>query len=347
MKIALALAVLLSAPSPQDVTYDNPELGFSMKHPATWQVSTKKGDSRILIPIADSKEHAILEIFSALYRSDPEIWQTTQLRVNEQLKRTVHRQWQEEFMGVPLLLTKISYEDRGEPKVALIGLLYTATPRKMNFRLTSAAGVYDTVEYEVRSALQTLRTIDGSLPTAENPNRTVDTAQTTRPPVITRIDGGPLPPKEIHKGEVAVEATAAGRPVVLRMPAPWGAVADGEWFVLRHPDLKGALRVDVASVLDSDPAIRGLFKASTGSLDLFEKVARRDENRPVQNRAGAQTSAIWRTGASSTGPLTTCDAAGWLGDFYWLLEYRLAGEAGPEDRKLVEALIDGMSVEPS
>jgi hypothetical protein len=344
---AFAFALVLAAPSGQDSVYSNPELGFAMTHPSTWQVSTRRGDSRILIPIGTTGDQAILEIYGAMDRSEPDVWQTIQLRANEQLKREVRRQWQEEILGVPLLLTKVAYENKGTPTTALVGLLYVAKPRKMMFRLTSPSEHYDSMEFEFRSALQTLRTLDNTLPRAEDPSKPLPTTptRTTRPTVITSVRQDAAGGREVQKGEVAVPTRAAGREVVLHLAAGWAAAPHGEEFVVTHPDLKGTATVRVESTLDSVSPLRALFLASGQSLQDFTKVARRDEPRPRQNRAGAQTNVIWRFGQKGAEDLTTCEAVGSIGDFYWVLTYRFNGKLSAGEQKLLESLVDAMSVD--
>jgi hypothetical protein len=335
--------------APDTATYSNRSLGISFTHPSDWQVSTTGRESRILMPIPDSEERAELHIFAADFRDEPDIWQTTQVRINEQLGRQVVRQWQEEILGVPFLLTRIQFVEKEVPKVSLTGLVYSATPSKLLFRLTASPVNFEKAEFEWRQALQSLRTLSGAIPAAEDPNRPPEERRpTTGSTRSVTFREEKRDPSEFVKAPVVVEVTAAGRELELRLPQGWAADREPECkvLVLRHPDLRAPVKLLVASSLDSDAAIRALFKASDESLQQFTSVSRREEPNPRVNRAGARLMQIWRTGRSRDGDLFTGDAAGATGDFYWLLSYRAESKDQlNRDRRLIESLIDAMSVE--
>src|SRR4051812_15977869 len=104
-------------------TYTNTELGLSFNYPKSWKVTKVKvrnrtkfditnpktwrpastdNTTRFLLPVEGSKQDGTLEIYSAQFFAETDIWQYSQKDINDQMKRPVLRQWQEEILGVPL-----------------------------------------------------------------------------------------------------------------------------------------------------------------------------------------------------------------------------------------------------
>ncbi len=353
MKFALLASVLLSfqgAPPPQTATFTDKRLGLSFDHPATWIVGKpEKNSTKVRIPIAGTTESADLEIYRGAFASPPDIWQTSQLRLNEQLRRRVTRQWEQEILGAPMLLTRIEFEAAGRPMNTLTGLFYTRSPEKLLFRLTAPASEFDKAQYEFETAMQTLRTVSGGLPQAEDPDRRPDPQAPAQkpaepPPPRRRLETN-APTVKLVKAPVVIPATVSERNVELRVPSGWTAEAgDGGGMTLRHPSLSSQIRLSLHSTLDSEAAMRTLLRASGESLKDFQKVSTRQEDEPKANQAGCTVVAIWRTGVAASGNLTTLDATGAMGEFYFLVSYRPQNVA---DRKLLEALLNAVSIEPA
>jgi len=333
----------------QTKVFSNSEYGLAFEHPSSWQISTKKGDSKIVVPLEGGLT-ATIEIYSVVFNADTEIWRNVQKNIVLQMKRQLVEQQEEEILGVPLLTTRSRYTEKGIPTVSLSGLIYSATPRKMLFRLTAPESVFPEAESKWRGVLQSLRTVSGKPLSTEDPSRKVDLKEfktvPERPVKVTRIEGVRKQEGEIRKGEISVPLRVANRDVVLHIPQGWqGEVtAEGE-VTVRHPDLSEPLKVSIFFALDSEPPARSLFKASSRSLDLFSAVTKREEVAPTRNKAGATVQAVWRWGKSTSGDLATCEATGLLGDFYWLLTYRCTGMGSINEKKLIDSLIATMSVE--
>jgi len=370
-----------STAAPTTKTFTDYQMGMAFDYPSTWTLVTdpepkkKKalvdlgsilGKKRKAVPAAGKQStqetlfyvptsgHAAdLEIYSALWDQTPELWESVQADAAKNLNRKVVKQWREEILGVPLLLTQLSYDDAGGPVYTLSGLVYSRTPYKMQFVLTANMEDFESADYEVRQALQTLRTTSGALPVAEDPNHPLDKTAyvnvNNKAPQVLVMSLPPADPTKAKKGSVVVNATAAGQKVLLTMPAGWsvdGPAADGT-ITLHNAAITGTITVTVASVVDSDPAQSAILKATAQSLDLFDKVTQRDEVTNKFSTAGAETDTIWRNGQTASGPMTTCEAYGSTGDNYWLLRYQLKGTTSAEERKAIEALVDGMSVDPA
>ena len=169
--ILLALAVHQGS---DQMEYRNPELNLGFNHPKSWVFTTdKKGVTRATLPVANAVERAKLEVFSVAYNAEPDLWETIEKDFLKQAKGEVVRQWREEIMGVPLLLTQGTYKDKGDAREILSGLMYARAPRKLRFRLIGSPEGFENVEYEFRKVLQTLHSIDGTKPTSEDPNRKI------------------------------------------------------------------------------------------------------------------------------------------------------------------------------
>lgn len=351
MKTALALCVALAMiASASGATFTSAVLGLTFQHPDNWKVITKKGDTRITMPL-DNGDVAQLLIFPRSFNSDIDLWNSVERDIANQEKRTVDSQTQEEIMGVPLLLTRVKYTEKGRAMESLSGLVYSATPRKLLFRLIASESSFDKAEQAWRSALNTLRTSDGKLPKAEDPNRKVTPeevkAAAEGPTKISQIQ--PDKPKRtvFHKGQVAIDASAAGHKVQLRVPTGWLGRRDADGSVtLTHPELSAPLKVSILSSLDSDEPDRALDRAAVGSLGAFTVVLEREDTKAVANLAGAIVQQVWRKGTADKGSITSCDAIGVTGDYYWVFSYRgTLPVPATKDARLLEALIKVMSVE--
>jgi hypothetical protein len=344
--LALLLGVSLQA---QAKTFSNADLDLSFQHPGNWKVSTgKKGDSKFEIPLSGGGK-ATLEIFAIPFREPAERWQEYQMMANQNLKRTVDRQWQEEILGSPLLMTRIFYSVKSEPMATLVGLMYRAYPKKMNFRLTSSSAGYEEAEKSWRDALMTLRTMTGKMPEAENPDRIVDVTPVVKKPdhekKVTVLSAKDPAPGRLFKGRVKVPCKAAGKDVELRLPDGWSAVPAENGFTLSRKGLNGQLRLEVAGTLDSPTAERALVAATGRTLAEFAEVTTRIEPRPETTKSGARMAFVRREGKSKDGPLIVVHAYGASGEFYWLLEYRATDpKAYRKDAGALENLMQSASV---
>ncbi len=352
MNIALAAVALLTlAPQQEPSVFTEQFLGLQFTHPAGWKVSKKEKDRTFIsIPVSGSTEPAELQVIRTDFHADKDIFQAVQLRINEQMKRQVVRQWEQDILGVPMLFTRINFQDKGVSKSVLTGLFNTRTSLKMLVRLTSREADYDAVSYEFHQAMETLRTTDGKIPLADDPGIKLDPAPkkpVALPPPAKVIDGDKKVVESVKPTQTA-EATVSLRKVKLLYPEGWTAEpAEGNKLVLKHPEVRDPLVVELYTTLDSDPPQRALFKTSTASLALFTQVTAREDKAAAVNKAGATISSVWRTGKTEKGELASYEAAGSEGEYYFLTSYKQTDMALYRvERKLVEALIDLLTLEP-
>lgn len=347
---ALVLAGILaqSPQAPDTAVYNNFVLNLAFTYPKSWTSSTKKDVTTLLIPLGAGAAKAKVEIFQAIYGAEPESWQKIQVDIDKQLNREILKQWQEEIFGVPMLFTKAHYYDHGADMQALTGLLYNRSYKKLLIRMVAPTGSYDAVEYELRNALQSLRTIDGSTPKPETPNRPV-LPEETKPAVdpgivnVTVIENK-KPKGKIYKGEQVEKLMSGGKSVEFHYGKDWTLAKTATGYELKNPKFTGSVLVSVNSVLDSDAPMTALFKASGQTLDLFQNVHAREETPSRLSRAGCKVTTIWRDGTGQSGPLTTCEALGTNGDYYWLLTFQ-GGKIFPADKNLVNGLIQTLSID--
>lgn len=346
--IVMAAATIATATAQDTSVYQNKEFDLEFTYPSSWQMETKALETSFVVPLEGTQRTATLQVFSALYRGPAEDWQTLQKDINEQMGRNVVRQWQETLMGVPLLLTQIEFEMGGEALTTHIGLLYAASANKMLFRLTAPTVVFPAADAAFRNVWPTLRTLSGSLPGREDPANRQDppvVREPTRPPRVTVITEDDVN-RPIQKAPEQLEIEIGGESYVLYYPRGWKATAgDGNRVSLEHPELGAPLVVSLNGP-SADAPTRALFIRSSESLERFSRVTTRQEPQPRRNRGGAQVGWVLREGASSTGPLITWEAFGWLGGSYWIFGYSTESPADfSRRRRFVEELIDQMTFE--
>ncbi|HEY0867478.1 MAG TPA: hypothetical protein VGE01_08870 [Fimbriimonas sp.] len=349
--LKVALLAFLVAASQDTAVFKDDQLRLAFTHPGTWTVSKRQKDmTTYSLPIENTTDRATLEIARASFRSEPEVWQKVQEHANKQLQREVVRQWQQEILGVPMLLTLIRYSEKGVSMNTLTGLLYTRTPLKMLFRLTGPESDFEKVEFEFQNTIQTLRSFEEGGLEPEDPSKPAVTA----PKVVEKIDI--RPPKKVTfestaskpqviVGPVVVDLTVSTRKMQARLPKGWTFEEVKEnGFLARHPDLAAPVAVDVYSVLDSDPPKNALFKKSSASLGDFKVVAKRQDviDKPTNGQMTAN--AVWRTGETAAGKAFTFDGVVANDEHYALLSYRSANES---ERNLLEELLSILSVAPA
>ncbi|HWD40289.1 MAG TPA: hypothetical protein VG944_15680 [Fimbriimonas sp.] len=358
----LAGATFQQTPVLDKQIYTDKQLGLSFTHPSTWLLEKpnapvdkkkrgrKKGKpddtAHFLLPLAGSSQDAELLVMRAEFSGSKETWQQVQADANKDLNRTVDRQWDQEILGVPLLLTRISYTENGVQKTTLTGLLYNDAPDKLLFRLTGPTGDFDKDQYEFTQAMETLRTTNNQLPTEQDPDHP-KVAQPVADPGAKHVIFSPgAPPKPIL-APISTPLVVSTKNVLLRIPKGWSAShIDGNTLQLSNAGLPYAVDVKVFSVLDSDPPMTALVKASAVSLNDFTTVSSRQDTAAAPNQANCVVSSVWREGSGAKGNIISYEAIGKSGDFYFLATCRpIPGPSASAQRKLLQELIGQTSIE--
>jgi hypothetical protein len=361
MLTAFWATVVLGTPrqAPQDTqTYTDPQLGLSFTHPTTWVLTSenpktkghhkkKKSDddsAHFTLPLQGATSTADLLVMRASFSGSADVWQMVQADANKNMKRTVEKQWQEEILGVPLLLTKIDYTDNGEAKTTVTGLLYNASANKFLFRLTGPAADFDKAQYEFDNSMQSLRTLDNTLPKAQEADKPVAKEDERG---LKHVIIAPTPPPKYRLAPIAVPITVSTKSIVLRIPKGWSAkdVKDNV-LTLDNPELGYPVQVTLATSLDSDPPSIALSKANGISLADFRTVTKRYDSPIAVNDAGCTTESTWRDGLGAHGKLMSMEAVGVSGDFYFIASCRpVPGPTYIAQKKLIDGLLSEISID--
>ncbi|MCW5938770.1 MAG: hypothetical protein KIS64_03855 [Fimbriimonadaceae bacterium] len=336
----LLLVSLLTRQEPATVQYTERALGLTFQYPREWKLTKARLFDEFEIPL-EGGQKATVQLFRAAYRDSQETWQQVQAEVNRTLQRTVVRQWTEEILGAPLLLTKVAYKDQGRDMVSVTGLLYVATVEKLQFRLTSGAEQSDTAEQNWRRALMTLRTVSGELPPAEGPGQK---AVVIEPPKRTTTLKPVDPSKKPVRGQVLVPWKAEGRSFNALLPLGWSLGDDGR---LSNPALTGIVRFAVrpesraaAERAHAETAREGLaeFKSVRVRRDMVARVA----------DSGALTWMTFRDGEAEKGRMAIANWTFHFENLTWTVQYRSATpDSIAVDRRALDALAKALFVEPS
>lgn len=322
MSIAALTLLMIAAQDKPMATFTQRDTNFAFEHPKEWVIKRTRVGTQFEMSLPDSDQKATLLVIGLENSNDKDEWQIGQANFVKNERREMVRQWQEEIMNVPLLMTRSKEQKEGLPETTRdSGMIYADSAIKFVFHLNAPSSVFDVADYQWRQVLQTLR------PTNGLPQVPFDKS---RPPRITEIRGGSSksttwskPQKEAPKrpviAEMSVAAKAAGKDYTLRYPKGWTVAPEGDHFSFKHSDVRGPVEVSVLSSVDSPPVGRALFQASADGLDEFTKVEKRVEAPFDYTRAGMSSTFIYRIGTGPKGVVSTVEGAGSLGNEYWLL----------------------------
>jgi len=328
----VATIVLFTAffQTPDKVVYKEMRLGLQFEHPKTWKVRRDKFSAVFEMPM-NGGQKATVQLYNAQYKGTLDDWQLIQVEINKSMKRNVDRQWQEEFLGVPMALTKISFTDAGRGQTVITGLLYTSYADKMNFRLSSPAEVGEQAEAGWRDAMLTLRTVSGELPGVENPKLPSVKPELEKESTVWK-------PKETNKklerGSVVAEIVCESTKYRLNIPTGW-SIEDSK---MMNKGLTGQVEI-LASVGIPEDAGERLVNSAKATLQEFESVSLREDPRSEVVKSGASVGRIFRLGKSKTGSLVLGSVVGYCEGVYWLLTYRATdSKTYAHDRQLLDEL---------
>lgn len=342
----VASMILMGQTPPQPKVYQNERFMLQFQYPQNWTLRKERLYDVMEFPL-ESGGTAEVQIFPTYYRQTPDQWQAVQADVAETLGRTIDRQWQEVILGVPLLLTRMYFVRGGDKMSTLVGLLYTDTPEKLNYRLTANAEKAEEAEAAWRQTLSSLRTLDGQTPGVENPaNVPPDEVDPPRPNVLT--DKTPkFPVIKNRRDEKRVNVSVQGSEVPLKLPREWSVVTDGEVNrVVREDGLKGTatIRFNLGSTEDAKGAV---IEGANTTLSEFTTVNVRDDWTTKFTDGGAILNGVMRKGLKGENEEhVVLFASGARGLYYWVVEYRAASHKDAEDdMKHLKRLFDYLLVD--
>ncbi|RYG36320.1 hypothetical protein EON81_10180 [bacterium] len=317
----IALLAMASAQEPETEVYRDEILNLAFSHPKAWRI--KKRDSRqtiFEIPIAGTEDKASLEIIRSSFRGEQDIWQTIQLRSNELNKNTVIRQWDQSLLDAPVLMTQVELNDKGRRMTRLTGLHYTRTPVKLLFNLEVLSAKFEETQYIFNQSLESLRTIDGTNFSTENPDTPAATGKPV--PVAPRrtVDDGKVKPGSGIRLKNEMESVVGPLKSLVKFRDGWTAEANEKGLVFSSKKIAGNVTVEPGTPLDTSPASVLRVKAGE-SLASFSRVSRREDHDSEPNDAGAIATWVWRRGEGPEGPRLTLDAVVVNGDRFLYLHY--------------------------
>ncbi|MBL8048003.1 MAG: hypothetical protein JNJ45_04910 [Chthonomonas sp.] len=362
MKLAVVVALALSgvaAVAQTQMVYTSPAQGLSFTYPQKWKFSLKRTYSEFTFPVLNGASQAKLQILDAGFRGASDVWQTMQADVVKTQKRVLVKQWDEVYLGAPMLYTLSEHDDKGFTISTLSGLLYSRTTTKFQIRLEVPKPGYDEAETLVRAVLLTMRTSTGGDYLPEDPTQQLPTTKPSKekpfvaeevrvapsaPPVqfTFKPDGAPTKPVT---GEQAAPTLLAGSTANVLFAKGWTAKAGDEAVLLTHPQLTGTVKIALHSVVTSPTPARMLAEMMAADLKSFDSVANRADAPAKFNAAGYS---VWRS--SRTGKMKSVDTTAFLAvgakdDRYWVLSYTGASESSKKSLALIEQLIRTLALE--
>lgn len=313
--VALAALIILGQDPAQTKTFVTSDRLLEMQIPKDWKVEKER--TRQIVSFKTPEGTVKIEVYATKYVQPAEDWQALQRTVNEQMKRTIVRQWDEEIMAVPMLFTSIKYTETREGDLGvLIGLLYSNTADKFHFRLVSPLASMENAEGAWRSALLTMRTSSGKPPKTEdgNPDSTDDVKPISEGNTLNLASHAPKP-KPL--GPVKVAFSTSGRDGVLRLPKGAEVLAESPVKV-KWSGLEG-IELTLHSNDDSPASALFLMQEVNKDLDRFKSVALRENFGPKRNAVGVDVLTVVRTGVNDAGNLQSIFAVVDNGKFYVVL----------------------------
>jgi len=360
---------LVGVPQQQksEKVFENPKLGLSMTHAPDWVFKKKKHSAEFTIPIEGGKSQFKVQIFEAEYRGEADRWAQIEASTATGLGKTVVKQWQEDYLGVPMLFTNTRYTNKaGFDLQELSGLLYTKTAVKFQFRMESPAGVFDEAQKLWRDALLTLRTADGTNPEKEDaaavvpdvsapkkpkknepkPEEPQPEDRVNKPASVIRLTTNDVDRTKLVMGKELQKVSVSGHEGTLHYLTGWTLKATAEGFDATRTGFEGTVHLEVAGVLDAPIAERAVLLASSRSLALFSKVNLRVDRSPRWSPAGQRIWQIQRDGLGTNGkPLTVLHTVGGFGDYYWMATYTSDTPTFVKNEKLLGELMDALAIE--
>lgn len=357
--LTLAFAIAVAQTQSTSNVYKNLDAGIAFDCPKEWTLITEKPTKKkkkksvevtsYKLNLADAPD-AKLDIFSLEYSGDPALWTSAQKDAATNMGRELKQTSQEEILGVPLLLVQTAWDNNGQAMTGSAGMLYARSAKKMLFRLESSTTTFPAAYASLKGALQSLRTLDGSLPKPEEPFRKPDPGEGKRrpqEPKIMQIEAPQATTKAqaINYSDKVEIAQLGGHGYSFSYPSAWSLnkAADGTMKLQGPQHLEGTLIL--ASVLDSDNADAAYRKAWKKTLDDFSVVDDRLDGTELSSRQKALRWVI-RTGKDAAGkPLQVFHAVGEGGDAYWLVSFTFSQPMSTEMRDELMKLIKSTVIE--
>ncbi|MCU0316774.1 MAG: hypothetical protein MUC92_09295 [Fimbriimonadaceae bacterium] len=339
MVILSTLVVLTALSTPQETkVFRDPRLGLTFEYPGSWNL--RRENLFQILEFQVQSQRVTVQMINTDFRGTTEQWQQGMRDVNRASNREVLRQSEEELLGVPLLLTLATEVVAGQRRTYLLGLLYSRSNEKLNFRLTAPTEVFQEAERQWRECLLSMRTLSGDLPRPEDGTESAPTpgesasATPKRQTVWT--------PGQGRSANQATERLSLNASYDVLVPTGW-RISEGQ---LKTTTLKGRLTVDgfQGGRSSGETTWSRLLRED---LSQFKIVRRREEPRPQAFATGYQVQMLWRSGEASSGTRASFLAIGIAETRHWTLRYEGGDPATLQaDLPLLRTLVTSLQIEP-
>ena len=315
--------------------YEDKDLDLKFSYPQTWRL--RKDRLYDILEFDMEGQLVKVQLMKTVMTYPKEHWQQVMMEVNSQSGRSVVKQWEEELLGVPLLLTRYNEGEGPTARQVLSGLLYGARQEKLNFRLTSTETVAEPAQKAWFEVMLGMATISGRMPNekppdsekpvkpkpdarnpeADDPVRRGEGRKGDKTYVLKPVEQGPpkveLAPKKVLADE--------NRGIFAYMPEAW-SLARGQ---IVGP---GGLMLAFTMMTGDQTQVKKEYLRAAGiALAKMDKVTDRTESKPGYNAAGFIVSEMTRTGPSAGGAIASWTAYGWSAGYGWVLSWT----GSPED----------------
>ncbi len=312
MTSMILTAALLGLGRQETKVYDNQTADIKFEYPAQWNLKRDRLYDELSFKIDDRT--VVVQLMSTDLEIPKDEWQSVNREVNQQNNREVIRQWEEELLGVPLLLMRVRDNKTEEPQIILSGLLYGARKQKFLFRLYAPEGVAAAAESQWHAVLLSSNTLSGKLPSETLPED--PTATVTPPTGEIRVDilrpntGEPTQPEWGAINHLVDEQ----RGLHFYTPEGW-RFAEGKLS-------SGAISVTLSVDSGSEAATRTAWLTKTGAtLDKLSAVTRRAETEPGFTKAGFRGASLVRHGTAEGREIVQWMAYGSFSGNFFILEW--------------------------
>lgn len=307
------IATMLAFQANDVKVYESKQTDLKFSYPADWKLKKDRLYDEFSFNVEGKPVTVQVMVTQMNYPKDH--WQTVNREVNENNYRQVLKQWEEELLGVPLLLLRVRDTAKAEPQIIVTGLLYSNRNDKMLFRLNANESVAAQAENIWTNVLLSSNTISGVLPSEANGGTTTTVPVNTNggEANVSVITPPTHKPDKTVRGESRVKVDGSSG-LIMYHPATWTYKDD----VL----VRETVKVKVSHGIGDERIARSAWlKVCGGALNRINAVVSRTETEPKYTKAGMRGSTLNRVGAAGDYEEYQWVVYGWSAGYYFVLEW--------------------------
>jgi hypothetical protein len=317
--------------------YANPATDMRLKYPSSWSLKKDKYADELRFKV-DGKD-VYVELMGIEMNFPAQHWQDVTREINTNGDRAVLRQWEEELLGVPLLLTKVRDLSKTDVEIAITGLILSNRPQKMLFRLHTPESVAVSAEEQWNKVMLSADTISGKLPSEAAPvSPTAGSAGTTSvgttPGKVQVIEAPTGSPKKVKRGSERIP---------LDVDRGTFLYIDEGWTLKEGTLSNGSILIQFTQGIGEERVARSEWLLVCGAaLDRLNTITNRIEPEAKFWESGFKGTYMERRGTTASGSEVQWVAYGWMGGYFYTLNWagtELEFKSSKESReKLIETL---------